>query len=347
MRRGLEGSSTRESSPGLSQTPPKRAPKPVLGDFHQIQCSCDLEFKNILSRSYHSFISRMQTESCWRARNWLKRFPPPRSADKAYSELLLHTLETQQYFDSVKQIELDLTRTYPGEQYYSHNSQGQCALRRVLLAYCKYDTNLGYVQGMNFIAGALLWHATEADAFWLFVGIMEDFELRDIYLPKLPGLTKHCQIIQLLTLELLPRLHLQFAEHRICCEMYATEWCFSLFGSVVPVREMKNVLDNFFRSGWVFFYRFVIAILGCLEERLLEARDSIEVLAPLKICHKSQAEWKQFLAVLDSGKKRLSWNQLIERAANLEIDEDYIKYLHMNFDVDKGQFYLRRVATYH
>ncbi len=37
-----------------------------------------------------------------------------------------------------------------------------------------------------------LWHATEVDAFWIFVRMMEDYELRDNYLPKLPGLDKHC-----------------------------------------------------------------------------------------------------------------------------------------------------------
>mmetsp|Transcript_1014 Transcript_1014/g.1009 ORF Transcript_1014/g.1009 Transcript_1014/m.1009 type:complete len:83 (+) Transcript_1014:411-659(+) len=82
---------------------------------------------------------------------------------------------------------------------------------------------MGYVQGMNFIAGALLWHATEVDAFWLFVGLMENYEIRDTYLPSLPGLSKHCQIIQILIVENLPNLHRQFAEHRIGNEMFLAE----------------------------------------------------------------------------------------------------------------------------
>ena len=45
---------------------------------------------------------------------------------------------------------------------------------------------------MNFIMGALLWHANEVDAFWLFVSLVEKYELRDLYLPGLPGLSKHC-----------------------------------------------------------------------------------------------------------------------------------------------------------
>ena len=64
---------------------------------------------------------------------------------------------------------------------------------------------------MNFVAAAILWHAWESDAFWIFVKLMEEYELRDIYLPELPGVGKHCQIVSLLMLDYLPKLHSHFA----------------------------------------------------------------------------------------------------------------------------------------
>jgi hypothetical protein len=308
---------------------------------HCIQCSCELDRKSFLERGYLQFVTRTSSVSCWRAQDWLTHCLPPRNSLEVYNNLCLSALETKQFNDSMRQIELDLHRTYPDEPYFSDTSGGYFALRRVLMAFSKYDSNLGYVQGMNFIAGALLWHASEVDAFWLFVALMEDYELRDSYLPSLPGLSKHCQIIQLLTLEFLPRLHRQFAEHRINCEMYAAEWCFTLFGSVIPVREMINVLDGFFNEGWIFFYRMVIVLLQCLETRLLEARDPIELLSPLKICHKSQKEWKQFVSVINEGNKKFDWKSLIAKVSDIELDKDYIKYLHMNFNLDTAQFSLR------
>lgn len=51
---------------------------------------------------------------------------------------------------------------------------------------------------MNFIVGSLIYHSCEVMAFWLFASLIEDCELRDIYLPGLPGLYKHSQIIELL-----------------------------------------------------------------------------------------------------------------------------------------------------
>jgi hypothetical protein len=47
---------------------------------------------------------------------------------------------------------------------------GQASLRRVLRAYSFYDREVGYCQGMNFIAGMFLTFMSEEDAFWLLVG---------------------------------------------------------------------------------------------------------------------------------------------------------------------------------
>lgn len=46
---------------------------------------------------------------------------------------------------------------------------GQAALRRVLRAYSYHDPEVGYCQGMNFIAGMFLTQMTEEEAFWLLV----------------------------------------------------------------------------------------------------------------------------------------------------------------------------------
>lgn len=69
-------------------------------------------------------------------------------------------------------------------------------MQNVLTAYSKYDTHVGYVQGMNFVVGALLYHCSEEIAFWLFVAMVEDLEIRDVYLPGLPGLYRHTRAIE-------------------------------------------------------------------------------------------------------------------------------------------------------
>ena len=90
---------------------------------------------------------------------------------------------------------------------------GQYLLERVLTSICKYDPRIGYVQGMNFIVGALLYHSCEEVAFWLFVALVEDHEMRDIYMPGLPGLYKHTQIIDILILENLSTIYKHFVRN--------------------------------------------------------------------------------------------------------------------------------------
>lgn len=59
--------------------------------------------------------------------------------------------------DSVyeKAIARDLPRTFPNHSYFQSKA-GQEALFNVVKAYSLYDTDVGYCQGLSFIAGPLL-----------------------------------------------------------------------------------------------------------------------------------------------------------------------------------------------
>ena len=44
---------------------------------------------------------------------------------------------------------------------------------------------------MNFIAGAILYHATEVSAFKILIYLMQKFNMKDIFRAGLPGLVYH------------------------------------------------------------------------------------------------------------------------------------------------------------
>lgn len=83
--------------------------------------------------------------------------------------------------ESVLQIERDLNRTFPKNAYFKTGQKGFKRLRKVLRAFACYDNQADYVQGMNFLVGQLLMHCSDTLAFWLFVELIEEYELRDIY----------------------------------------------------------------------------------------------------------------------------------------------------------------------
>ena len=113
---------------------------------------------------------------------------------------------------------------------------------------------MDYVQGMNFIVAQLLLHCSETFAFWLFVALIEDCEMRDIYEPELSGLFKHSFMIEIIIQANLPALHARLTENHIRANVYASEWIFGLFSSVIPCDYMGDFFDLFFKYKWIFFY---------------------------------------------------------------------------------------------
>lgn len=74
-----------------------------------------------------------------------------------------------------------------------------------------------------------------------------------------------------------------FSAHNILVEMYASDWIFALFSNIIPITEYQFFLDNFFKSGWSFFYKFSLSFLRSLQEDILEAEDISEILTLIKL----------------------------------------------------------------
>ena len=50
---------------------------------------------------------------------------------------------------------------------------------------------MAYVQGLNYLAGCVMFHAGEVEAFFLMFMLFQSASLRDNYLPNFPGLDRH------------------------------------------------------------------------------------------------------------------------------------------------------------
>ena len=70
----------------------------------------------------------------------------------------------------LEQVEKDLRRTEVGSDGDKLN-----AMRRVLCAFATYNPDVGYVQGMNFIAVALLRVFEEESTFWMLAMIVDEW----------------------------------------------------------------------------------------------------------------------------------------------------------------------------
>ena len=53
---------------------------------------------------------------------------------------------------------------------------------------------------------------------------------------------------------------------------------------------------------------------------------------------RTQRDWKGFLVTLQRPNEKLNWKSLIAEAQIINIDEGFIRHLHMNFSTETGKF---------
>lgn len=89
--------------------------------------------------------------------------------------------------NDIDQIEKDVMRTYPELDVYNPGSSSSKRLINVLSAIASRFPAMGYVQGMNFICGSLIYHLKEEHlTFGLFCYLVEFLNLQEVYKDGIP-----------------------------------------------------------------------------------------------------------------------------------------------------------------
>ncbi|OCT96775.1 TBC1 domain family member 1 isoform X2 [Xenopus laevis] len=185
--------------------------------------------------------------------------------DTPYKELLKQ-LTTQQHA-----ILIDLGRTFPTHPYFSAQlGAGQLSLYNILKAYSLLDPEVGYCQGLSFVAGVLLLHMTEEDAFKMLKFLMYDMGLRKQYRPDM--ITLQIQMYQLS--RLLHDYHRDLYNHletyEIGPSLYAAPWFLTMFASQFPLGFVARVFDMIFLQGSEVIFMVALSLLGSHKPLILQ-----------------------------------------------------------------------------
>lgn len=148
----------------------------------------------------------------------------------------LPTNNDESFYDSIgaqkqnvkSQIMKDVHRTFSNLDVFSYVSIIQ-KLYRVLYSYFIYDPQLGYTQGMNLLAGALIMHTEENIAFWLFVTLLEEYDMRDVFDNAHTSINKHSRVLNKLIGHYMPDLFEHIHTNDITVDMFSSGWILSLF----------------------------------------------------------------------------------------------------------------------
>ncbi|XP_054731895.1 rab GTPase-activating protein 1-like isoform X1 [Anastrepha obliqua] len=166
-------------------------------------------------------------------------------------------------------IQRDIHRTFPAHKCFKESGgSGQDSLFKVSKAYAVYDSEVGYCQGLSFIAASLLLHMPEEDAFCVLVALMYDFGLRDLYKQGFEVLYLRLYQLDRFIKDQLPKLHEHFAACGIETHMYASQWFLTLFTARFPLCFVFHVLDVFLLDGVILLFQVAVTLLSICEADL-------------------------------------------------------------------------------
>ncbi|KAH8257616.1 hypothetical protein KR038_012111 [Drosophila bunnanda] len=166
-------------------------------------------------------------------------------------------------------IQRDIHRTFPAHKCFKETGgSGQDALFKVSKAYAVHDSEVGYCQGLSFIAASLLLHMPEEDAFCVLVALMYDYGLRDLYKAGFEVLYLRLYQLERLIKDQLPRLHEHFNACGIETHMYASQWFLTLYTARFPLCFVFHVLDVFLLDGLPVLFQVAVTLLSICESDL-------------------------------------------------------------------------------
>ncbi|XP_057696608.1 ecotropic viral integration site 5 protein homolog isoform X5 [Corythoichthys intestinalis] len=182
-----------------------------------------------------------------------------------YSELLKMTSPCE------KLIRRDIARTYPEHDFFKEkDSLGQEVLFNVMKAYSLVDREVGYCQGSAFIVGLLLMQMPEEEAFCVFVKLMQDYRLRELFKPSMAELGLCMYQFECMIQEDLPELHVHFQAQSFHTSMYASSWFLTIFLTSFPLPVATRIFDIFMCEGLEIVFRVGLAILQMNQAELIQ-----------------------------------------------------------------------------
>ncbi|XP_032133254.1 TBC1 domain family member 4 isoform X6 [Sapajus apella] len=202
-----------------------------------------------------------------------KQQPP----DISYKELLKQ-LTAQQHA-----ILVDLGRTFPTHPYFSVQlGAGQLSLFNLLKAYSLLDKEVGYCQGISFVAGVLLLHMSEEQAFEMLKFLMYDLGFRKQYRPDMMSLQIQMYQLSRLLHDYHRDLYNHLEENEISPSLYAAPWFLTLFASQFSLGFVARVFDIIFLQGTEVIFKVALSLLSSQETLIMECESFENIVEFLK-----------------------------------------------------------------
>lgn len=167
-------------------------------------------------------------------------------------------------------IQRDVHRTFPAHDFFKDaGGSGQESLYRIGKAYSLYDQEVGYCQGLSFLAAALLLHMPEEQAFGVLCQIMFKYNMRELFKNGFKALRMKFFQLEKLVEELIPELGDHFKSLSVAAHMYSSQWFLTLYTAKFPLGMVYRIIDLFLSEGEVIIFKIALGLLQCSRQELL------------------------------------------------------------------------------
>ncbi|CAL8242286.1 unnamed protein product [Merluccius merluccius] len=181
------------------------------------------------------------------------------------------------------QIVKDLHRTGCSSYCGQEGEQDRVVLKRVLLAYARWNKTVGYCQGFNVLAALILevTEGSESDALKVMIYLIDKVLPENYFANNLQALSVDMAVFRDLLRLKLPRLsqhlhHLQKAANKEAggsyepplTNVFTMQWFLTMFATCLPPQTVLKIWDSVFFEGSEVLLRVALAIWERLGERI-------------------------------------------------------------------------------
>ena len=178
---------------------------------------------------------------------------------------------------SINIIELDIERTFPYLGVFRGDSPMAQDLREILRVFVISRPDIGYIQGLSFIAGILLLNMDKFKAFISLMNLILNPIILPFYKMENESIQQRLKLFKQVFYFNLPELCEHFDELGLLPENYFLSWNMTLFTRDVNLELAKRIWDVFMVEGIKAIYSAAIVFLSHFESKLINM-DFVEIM---------------------------------------------------------------------
>jgi hypothetical protein len=174
-----------------------------------------------------------------------------------------------------KQQIKDCVRTFTEFKAFTEPwNSGNNRLFNVLKAYSLFDPELGYTQGLNFVAAMILLVVEdESIAFLIFIKLLEKNEWRRFYTNETPKLFEMTKLIKKYLEKHAPKVLKKIKKSKILLEPLIASAFITLFSNTIDVPNATKVMERFMLIGERYIVDTICLVIVRNEGEILKMTD--------------------------------------------------------------------------